>query len=77
MNDLKDWMFEYVYLDPERVRTEAQEARRNIQRLFGHYLQPGNLPAGFVGIQGTVDYISGMTDRFAIEAAKSLDKLSR
>ena len=72
MNELKDWMFEHVYLEPGRVSTESAEARRVVQRLFAHFTQPGNLPAGFEGTQGAVDYVSGMTDRFAMEVGSSI-----
>lgn len=72
MNDLKEWMFEHVYLAPERVRTESQKAKEIISYLFRFYTIPGNLPTGYVGVQGAVDYISGMTDRFAIQAHQSL-----
>lgn len=75
MNELKDWMFEHVYLAPERVRTQAEQAKRVIERLFGHYTLPGNLPEGYSGVQGAVDYISGMTDRFAIEASLKIPSL--
>jgi dGTPase len=74
MNELKDWMFEHVYLAPDRVRTEADQAKRVIVRLFEFYTQAGNLPAGYSGVQGAVDYISGMTDRFAIEAAREISE---
>ncbi|MBC8065400.1 MAG: deoxyguanosinetriphosphate triphosphohydrolase [Chlorobia bacterium] len=70
MNELKDWMFDHVYLAPERVRTEAADARLIVRKLFQHFTQSGKLPEGYQGIQGAVDYISGMTDRFAIEASK-------
>ena len=72
MNDLKDWMFEHVYLEPSRVRTEAAEAKRVVRRLFEFYLEPGRLPDGFEGVQGAVDYVSGMTDRFALEAMRGI-----
>jgi len=66
MNHLKDWMFEKVYLEPERVRTETHHAQEVIRQLFAHYLQPGTLPEGYEGVQGAVDYVAGMTDRFAL-----------
>lgn len=72
MNDLKDWMFEYVYLAPDRVRTEAAEARKIVTSLFEHFTKPGMLPDGFEGVQGAVDYIAGMTDRFALETHRKL-----
>jgi dGTPase len=67
-------MFEHVYLAPERERTEAHEARKIVAKLFRHFTQPGNLPDGYEGIQGAVDYIAGMTDRFAIDYSNCLDK---
>lgn len=72
MNELKEWMFENVYLAPERVRKESTEANRIVKALFRFYTLPGNLPPGYEGVQGAVDYISGMTDRFAIHAHDSL-----
>ncbi len=72
MNDLKEWMFEHVYLAPERVQTEAKEAKLIVAKLFDFYTLPGNLPEGYQGVQGAVDYISGMTDRFAINEARRL-----
>lgn len=72
MNDLKEWMFENVYLAPERVRSETQKARMIISDLFHFHTLPDNLPSGYEGVQGAVDYISGMTDRFAIQAHDSL-----
>jgi dGTPase len=38
-----------------------------VKELFAHYTSPGNLPEGYEGIQGTIDYVAGMTDRFAID----------
>jgi dGTPase len=32
-----------------------------------HHATPGNLPPGFEGLQGAVDYVAGMAHRFAIE----------
>jgi dGTPase len=72
MNELKDWMFEHVYLAPDRVRIEAAEARKIVTSLFEHFTKPGMLPAGFEGVQGAVDYIAGMTDRFALETHRKL-----
>jgi len=72
MNELKDWMFEHVYLAPERDRTEAHQARKIVAALFGHFTKPGTLPEGYEGVQGAVDYIAGMTDRFAIDFYETL-----
>jgi len=73
MNELKDWMFEHVYLAPERDRTEAHQARKVVAALFEHFIGPGALPEGYRGVQGAVDYIAGMTDRFAIDSYETLN----
>ncbi len=72
MNDLKEWLFENVYTQYPRLYPETQKAQALIKTLFDHYLQPGRLPAGFEGPIGAVDYVAGMTDRFAIETYSRL-----
>lgn len=67
MNDLKDWLFENVYLLYPKRYPDSDKARNVVKELFEHYALPGNLPEGFEGTRGAVDYVAGMTDRFAIE----------
>jgi dGTPase len=67
MNDLKEWMFEEVYLKYPVIYPDVTKAEELVKDLFKHYLQAGNLPYGYVGLQGAVDYVAGMTDRFAIQ----------
>jgi dGTPase len=67
MNDLKDWLFENVYLQYPKLYPESDKAKNVVRELFLYYATPGNLPDGFEGEQGAVDYVAGMTDRFAIE----------
>jgi dGTPase len=67
MNLLKEWLYEYVYLLYPKLYPDTHKAQGVVRELFAHYLEPGNLPAGFEGVQGAVDYVAGMTDRFAIE----------
>ncbi|HVT14285.1 MAG TPA: deoxyguanosinetriphosphate triphosphohydrolase [Fimbriimonadaceae bacterium] len=67
MNDLKEWLFENVYLLYPKRYPDSDKAMNVVKELFEYYAQPGNLPSGFEGIQGAVDYVAGMTDRFAIE----------
>ena len=67
MNDLKEWLFDYVYLKYPIVYPDTQKAKQLVQELFEHFLLPGMLPDGFDGVQGAIDYVAGMTDRFAIE----------
>ncbi len=72
MNDMKDWLFENVYeRAPDRAK-DIEQAKRVVKGLFQHFLEPGNLPEGFDGAQGAVDYVAGMTDRFALDAFDSL-----
>ncbi|QYK54364.1 MAG: deoxyguanosinetriphosphate triphosphohydrolase [Fimbriimonadaceae bacterium] len=72
MNDLKEWLFENVYLVEPHPMDQVRKAKRIIRELLIHYAVPGNLPEGFVGIQGAVDYVAGMTDRFAIKTYQDL-----
>jgi dGTPase len=67
MNDLKDWLFEHVYHRYPAQYPDIAKAKRIVKYLYGHFLEPGNLPDGYLGAQGAVDYVAGMTDRFAID----------
>jgi len=66
LNWTKEWLFDHVYLKYPQVIPEIPKAQALVRELFGYYVQPGNLPEGYEGVQGAVDYLSGMTDRFAI-----------
>jgi dGTPase len=75
MSDLRDFMFERVYLGPEATREHAK-IHLVIRSLFGHYCDhpeeiPESIPPGRVDRRVT-DYIAGMTDRFCIRAFKAL-----
>jgi dGTPase len=67
MNHLKEWLFENVYLLYPVLYPDIPKARGIVRDLFLHYCEPGNLPDGFNGVQGAIDYVSGMTDRFAMD----------
>jgi dGTPase len=67
MNGLKEWLFENVYLLYPKLYPESDKAMNVVRELFDYYARPGHLPDGFEGVQGAVDYVAGMTDRFAIE----------
>ena len=56
---LRSFMFEHVYLGPH-ARLEQQRARTAIHRIFDH------LVAGSEEPEQIVDFIAGMTDRFAL-----------
>ncbi len=72
MNDMKDFLFDRVYLNYPAVRPDTERAQMLVKELFAHYCQTGNLPGEFEGVQGAVDYVAGMTDRFAIETFTKL-----
>ena len=63
-NEMKEFLFERFYLDYPVRFPDIDKAKRMVRSLFDHYAG-GGLPVGFDGIQGAVDYVSGMTDRFA------------
>ena len=70
MLSLRAFMFEHVYLGPQ-VGPEHERARNVVQAIFGRLVaDPGLLPSGD-GDAGEriTDYISGMTDRFALSYA--------
>jgi dGTP triphosphohydrolase len=54
---LRAFMFERVYLGPE-TRSEHERARETIRRIFEH--------------GAPVEFIAGMTDRFALSYAAHL-----
>ncbi len=72
MNGLKEWMFDNVYLRYPVVFPDVDKAANLVKELFVHFLADGTLPDGFRGLQGAVDYVAGMTDRFAIETYETL-----
>lgn len=66
LNRLKEWLFENVYLRYPVLYPDIEKAQQLIRELFAYYSQEGRLPDGFSGLQGAIDYVAGMTDRFAI-----------
>jgi dGTPase len=56
---LRKFMFDRVYLGPE-ARGEHERVHRTLRALFDYYLEEGD------DQQEVVDYIAGMTDRYAI-----------
>ena len=65
MLSLRGFMFERVYLGPHTAE-EQRRAREAVRRIFEQLADRGDSPAEIV------DYLSGMTDRFALEYAASL-----
>jgi dGTPase len=59
MNALREFMFERVYLGPH-ARLEHERARETVRRIFDHLVERGDEP------EQIVEFIAGMTDRFAL-----------
>jgi dGTPase len=80
MKELRDFMFERVYLGPA-VRAEHAKIAGVVRRLFEHYVeQPELLPAPGDGghkehdlPRRVTDYLAGMTDRYCIREYTELD----
>ena len=72
-NVLRDFMFENVYLNPVAKREEVK-AKALVERLFEYYLMnPGQMPADYRRLieedgaeRAVADFLSGMTDNYAI-----------
>jgi dGTPase len=66
MLSLRSFMFERVYLG-DHARGEHARAHRIIGRIFEHLVARGDEP------DAIVEFIAGMTDRFALHFAETLD----
>jgi len=77
LDSLRDFMFSEVYLR-ESARGDHDRATKLIRDLFSHFLDhPGEMPPEYHGAQGDLptrvaDFISGMTDRYAIRTYERL-----
>ncbi len=81
MMGLREFMFDYVYTNP-MAKGEERKAKAMLQSLFEHYMDyPEEMPADYFSrAQGSpedrersvCDYISGMTDQYAIEKFQEL-----
>jgi dGTPase len=73
MGELRDFMFEHVYLSPES-EAQKQKAILIIQDLVGYYeSHPDQVPDSYTvadadSLTRAIDYVAGMTDRFALRA---------
>ncbi|MEX1073012.1 MAG: HD domain-containing protein [Chloroflexota bacterium] len=77
MHDLRDFMFERVYLAPSLLR-EQRIAIGMLRALVDHHLaHPDQIPATFREadaplVTQVADYVAGMTDRYALAAYQRL-----
>lgn len=70
---LRTWMFENVYNDESTAKLEEGKARRVIRELFLYYcdlLEKQSVCPKERIVRVVTDYISGMTDRYAVERYK-------
>ena len=78
-NDLRDFLFENVYLN-SIAKSEDAKAKELLIKLFEHYVKhPEKMPELYrrniesEGVERCVcDFVSGMTDRYAIETYQDL-----
>lgn len=76
MNDLRKFMFEKVYLRDE-TKKERAEAKKIVEKLVLNFtnnpdLLPEQYRTGNSEIENAVDYVAGMTDRFALKEFNKL-----
>ena len=77
LDTLRDFMFSEVYLR-ESARDDHERATKLIRDLFAYFLdRPDEMPSEYHGAPGDLatrvaDYISGMTDRYAIRTYERL-----
>ena len=76
MNVLRDFMFENVYLRKETIE-ERKEAREVVEKLVINFtenpkLLPEQYRADQTDLENAVDYVAGMTDRFALKEFSKL-----
>jgi dGTPase len=78
MMDMRSFLFDHVYLSPN-AKAEEPKAYGVVRTLFEHYMEhPEDLPEdeqpkpGDNLAQAVTDYVSGMTDRFAIRTFEGL-----
>jgi dGTPase len=80
-NKLRDFMYREVYLN-KRAKTEDEKVRFVIETLYAHFIKhPDQIPEDLRRInqerqepveRAVVDYIAGMTDRYALEVFKKI-----
>ena len=76
MNNLREFMFEKVYLRDE-TRKERAEAKKVVEKLVSNFTNnPNLLPEQYrtaqSELENAVDYVAGMTDRFALKEFSKL-----
>ncbi|MGI9586181.1 MAG: deoxyguanosinetriphosphate triphosphohydrolase [Acidimicrobiia bacterium] len=77
LHTLRDFMFEHVYLRPE-AESQRRRALQIVTELVGYYLEhPDALPTTYRheeadDLTQVIDFVAGMTDRYAIRTHDTL-----
>ncbi len=77
MHEIRDFMFEEVYLRPE-VEPQRRRARQIVRDLVEYFLaNPAEIPESYLHENAdtatqVIDYVAGMTDRYAIRMHREL-----
>ena len=77
MNELREFMFENVYLRGE-TNEQRKECKNIVQTLVEYFIKNKNeLPKNYIqsedDIENSIDYVAGMTDRFAISTFEKIN----
>ena len=77
MNELREFMFENVYLRDE-TSDQRKECKNIVQTLVEYFMENKNeLPKNYIqsedDIENSIDYVAGMTDRFAISTFEKIN----
>lgn len=81
MAKLREWMFENIYTSSSQAKAEESKAQNMIRLLFEYYMKnPDKMTSEYKDLiirgdsreRAVCDYISGMTDTYAIEKFEEL-----
>lgn len=65
MTELREFLFERLYVD-SIAKKEEEKAKGIVGALYTHYVEDKSSGPGSEGAVAVLDYVAGMTDRFAI-----------
>ena len=82
MTELRDWMFANVYRNTKTAKAEEGKAKGMLKQVYAYYLEnPELLPEEYRYLhfelgenleRTVVDYIAGMSDRYALSTAREI-----
>jgi len=71
LDELRDFLFDRLYIDSGAKR-EEEKAKGVVEALYTHYVEDASSWPGSEGATAVLDYVAGMTDRFAIREYRRL-----